>query len=252
MAMQIDRKLMKKYAIQSLHTYKPNPLLSSLIYCFVVFLLDLLRTRIINMDIDIYSLIRNIYAQDYSAFFSTLNGFNPSATSIILVLAIEIVTSVIYGGFLYYSINIIRNYRATVGTIFDVFEIIWKIIWLNILKSIFVILWSLLLIVPGIIAIYKYRYAEFIMFDNPDFSAYKCIRESTRITTGYKSQLFILDLSFLGWYLLTSLPIVGYFINIYVLPYVTFTNSYFYEILRKENNMPAFNGEQVYDEDIEF
>jgi uncharacterized membrane protein len=83
------------------------------------------------------------------------------------------------------------------------------------------------------------------MFDNPNLSDYECIRESTRITKGFKSQMFILDLSFIGWYLLSSFPIIGYLINIYVLPYTIFTNCFFYETLRIEQQMPSFVGEYV-------
>ena len=66
--------------------------------------------------------------------------------------------------------------------------------------------WSLLFVIPGIIAAYRYRFAEFDLYENPGIGVMEAIDMSKRQTRGYKSQLFVLDLSYFGWMLLASFP----------------------------------------------
>lgn len=70
------------------------------------------------------------------------------------------------------------------------------------LMSIYIFLWSLLLLIPGIIKAYSYCFAPYISMDNDELTAEECINESMKLTNGYKMKLFLLDLSFIGWYLL--------------------------------------------------
>lgn len=83
------------------------------------------------------------------------------------------------------------------------------------LTNLFTILWSILLIIPGIIKAYSYALTPYIMKDmldsNHEMTATEAINESKEIMNGHKKELFLLDLSFLGWFLLVILPIyVGY------------------------------------------
>ena len=70
------------------------------------------------------------------------------------------------------------------------------------LMSIYIFLWCLLLFIPGIIKSYSYCFAPYISIDNDELTAEECINESMKLTNGYKMKLFLLDLSFIGWYLL--------------------------------------------------
>ena len=71
--------------------------------------------------------------------------------------------------------------------------------WLLFLMNLKVTLWSLLFIVPGVVAAYRYRQAWYLKARNPDWTASKCIAESCRMMDGYKWKAFALDFSFLGW-----------------------------------------------------
>ena len=73
---------------------------------------------------------------------------------------------------------------------------------LQFLMSVFVALWSLLFVVPGIIAAYRYSMAFYIVHREPDLDAMAALNRSKELTMGHKSQLFHLDLSYLGWYIL--------------------------------------------------
>ena len=72
----------------------------------------------------------------------------------------------------------------------------------------FTLLWSLLFVVPGIIAAYRYSMAPFIMAENPDIGIREAVRRSKMIMHGNKLRLFRLQLSFFGWYLLTALSLL--------------------------------------------
>ncbi len=137
-------------------------------------------------------------------------------------------------GYMSYCLNASRNRDAKLKDIFDGFAFFLKVIWLTIIQSVFVFLWSLLLIVPGIIAAYRYRQSFYIMFDNPDMSALDCIRKSKALMVGKKLELFVLDLSFIGWAFLSSLVqsyIVLPVVNIWLEPYRGITYANFYNAL---------------------
>ena len=111
------------------------------------------------------------------------------------------------------------------------FSFILRLILYWILTSIFVFLWSLLFVIPGIIASYRYRMALYLIIEHPEMSVLECIRESSRMMKGHKAELFVMDLSFIGWYLLMGLPYVGYAAQIWVMPYYQITNALYYRYL---------------------
>ena len=75
---------------------------------------------------------------------------------------------------------------------------------------------------------------NYLMIDHPEMSAMDCLRESKRMTQGYKGQLFVLDLSFLLWLILCALPVIGYAAQIYVTPYKEAAHVYYYEIVKAD------------------
>lgn len=70
---------------------------------------------------------------------------------------------------------------------------------LGVLVSVYVFLWSLLLVIPGIIKSYAYSMAFYLKVDHPEYTAKQAIKESEQLMYGHKMQLFLLDLSFVGW-----------------------------------------------------
>lgn len=109
-----------------------------------------------------------------------------------------------------------KHYKITVSTMF--------------LHDLFLSLWTCLLIVPGIIKYYSYRMVPFILAENPDIPATEIITKSREMMDGHKMDAFILDLSFLGWNILSCLTcgIVGIF---WAKPYYYQTNTEFYKSL---------------------
>lgn len=99
------------------------------------------------------------------------------------------------------------------------------------LKGVQNFLWFLLLIIPGIIKLYAYRMVPYILADNPNIGCKRAIELSCNMTKGHKFDIFILDLSFIGWYLLGLLAlVVG---TLFVLPYQNATEAELYLVLRQ-------------------
>ncbi|SCY10357.1 DUF975 family protein [Alkaliphilus peptidifermentans] len=100
------------------------------------------------------------------------------------------------------------------------------------LKGVFLFLWTLLLIIPGIIKSYAYRMVPYILADNPGIGAKRAIELSNKMTDGEKFDMFVLDLSFIGWYILGALLlIIG---MIFVMPYENSTFAELYLVLRQK------------------
>lgn len=106
-----------------------------------------------------------------------------------------------------YFMSAFRKREAGYGQIFAGFENFGKTFVLMLLMTLKIILWSLLLVIPGIIASFRYSQAFFILVDHPEYSASQCIEESKRMMNGNKAKLFWLSLSFIGWELLASIPV---------------------------------------------
>lgn len=119
------------------------------------------------------------------------------------------------------------------ATIFDGFkDDAGNTIVLGFLKSIFILLWTLLLIIPGIIKTYSYSMSAFIQQDAEDKNWKTCIDKSREIMDGKKWKLFCLDLSFIGWYIVGLLCLgVGV---LFVEPYHMQARAEFYEELKAE------------------
>lgn len=110
------------------------------------------------------------------------------------------------------------------------------------LMNLYIFLWGLLLIIPGIIKAYEYRYVPYILAEMPNLSPGEIITKSREMTKGHKWDIFVLDLSFIGWYLLGGLLFgIGIF---FVDPYAEATNARLYTILSYNDLDP--DGAYVY------
>lgn len=105
-----------------------------------------------------------------------------------------------------------------------------KIVLTMLLREVYIFLWTLLLIIPGIIKGYSYRLVPYILADNPEIGYNRAIELSNQMTKGEKWQIFVLDLSFIGWYLL-GMIVCGVGV-LFVHPYQRATNAELYLILR--------------------
>lgn len=97
-------------------------------------------------------------------------------------------------------------------------------------KNVLTFLWFLLLIIPGIVKSYAYSMVPFILADNPGIGTKRAVELSNQMMIGNKWKMFVLDLSFLGWYILGTLALgIGI---LFVLPYDHSTKAELYKVLR--------------------
>lgn len=112
------------------------------------------------------------------------------------------------------------------------------VVWTFILMVIKVLLWSLLLFIPGIVKAYAYSQAIYIMVENPEMRAIDAIHKSQEMMKGHKFDLFYLQLSFIGWALLCVFTLcLGFF---WFMPYVYTAHAAFYEDLKRESQPSDF------------
>jgi len=112
----------------------------------------------------------------------------------------------------------------------------------TLLVSLYTFLWSLLFIIPGIVKSYSYAMTPYILLDRPELSATEAIKESEKMMNGHKMDLFILELSFIGWIFLSVLT-CGVLI-LYVEPYMAATKSAFYLELKGPDPVPEAEAEE--------
>lgn len=101
------------------------------------------------------------------------------------------------------------------------------------LKNLFISLWSLLLVIPGIYKYYQYRMVPYLLAENPTMNYQRALSLSASMMEGEKWNAFVLDLSFLGWYFLSSLTCMILAV-VYVVPYQRHTDIGLYITLREK------------------
>lgn len=151
-------------------------------------------------------------------------------------IAMLIVTGPLALGLTMISLNVIRMNFVNIEQMFDGFKNFTNAFLLSLLQSVFVMLWSLLFIVPGIIKAYSYSMSTYILADNPGMAPNDAIKASMQLMQGNKWRLFCLDLSFIGWDLLSALTCgILYF---WVAPYKQAAYAAFYQNLISGNYVP--------------
>ena len=133
-------------------------------------------------------------------------------------------------GLAYFFLTLVRKSEnadvALLGFAFKNGDRIVRTLLIGILTWLFTFLWMLLFIIPGIVKTYAYALAPYIAAEREELDARACIDESQRLMSGHKMQLFLLDLSFIGWYLLGFLCCgIGIF---FVMPYTHAARAAFY------------------------
>ena len=175
------------------------------------------------------------------AISGLLQGFARSQSVILIVLYfllyILAVLNLQYG----YDVAILRFSRGREETIKEMFsagfmEDYARVLGIVLLKAVFILLWMLLLIVPGIIKAYSYAMTNYIAEDNPELGPNECIDRSIAMMNGHKMELFLLDLSFIGWILLGFITLgIGW---LWISPWINMAHVKFYEQLKAET--PAY------------
>ncbi|MBM6859007.1 DUF975 family protein, partial [Clostridium saudiense] len=126
-----------------------------------------------------------------------------------------------------------KREKPNVENIFSYFDIYLKTLGLNILISIAVIIGFILFIIPGIIVALMFSQAFFILAEDRSKSITECLSESAEMMKGYKWEFFVLEVSFIGWWIVSALTLgIG---GLWVAPYQKVTETNFYLNLKDSN-----------------
>jgi uncharacterized membrane protein len=136
-----------------------------------------------------------------------------------------------------FALALSRKQDARLSQIFSGFQKFGVGLGAYLLQLIFVFLWSLLLIIPGIIAALSYSMTYYIIAENDSIGPLEAITESKEMMRGNKWKFFCLGFRFLGWALLCILTLgIGY---LWLFPYVIISFAQFYDDLKKNNGLTA-------------
>lgn len=233
-----DRNALKSRAREVIATSNPRVLTVGLVYLVLTVVLSTLGARVMSVNISESEAMNYLnYAMNgnYEYALRYAETMTPPPTAYAINALLMYVAAIVGAGFTIFLLNTLRNRQPCFANLLDGFSFWWKLLILDLLQSLLIGLWSLLLIVPGVMAHYRYAQALYILIDDPAKSPVQCLRESKAMMNGHKMELFKLDLSFLGWYLLEMIPYVGYAVQVWSVPYVGMTKALYYETLLGSN-----------------
>lgn len=163
--------------------------------------------------------------------------FGVTTVIIILVLLALIIGGTIEIGYSRFNLNLIQENNPNFADLFSAFSIFWKGFAMRVLTGIFTFLWSLLFIIPGIIAAISYSMTPYILCENKELSASEAISLSKEMMQGNKWRYFCLDLSFIGWGILCGFTFgIGL---LWLIPYKNAAKAAFYKEISNTYNHSA-------------
>ena len=132
------------------------------------------------------------------------------------------------------ALNAIRGEKIEIVTLFDGFKVFVNAFLLSLCNSALIVLWSFLFYIPGIVKALSYSMSYYILAENPELTHTQARNESIKIMEGHKWQLFCLQFSFIGWYILVGLTFG--ILAFWVTPYVQTATAAFYEEIKNSDN----------------
>lgn len=219
---------------------------SAKVSAYLFTLLALVLTLLLNGASD-YMTMDDMWAYDYSLrtgldlSFLALHPSYPTILVLFVSVVVSLTGTVLGAGEVLYHLGVRRGEEMPYTTLFDGFSFAGKIILLAIVQYIFIFLWSLLFIVPGIIAAYRYRFALYNLCENPEMGVMEALNMSKAQTRGHKWELFVLDLSFIGWSILCSLTLG--ILSIWIMPYMQQTDIGYFEAIKRMSGIGSHKPE---------
>ena len=245
----INRGEIKAEAKEIMRGARVSPILMTLVVMAIVYVLervtDLVRGGSLFYS---YGMIWQYYDILASGDISALNRFvnalpESTGSTFFFSMLVSLVGLVLNGGYYIYCMGMRRGAEMPFSTLADGLGVAGKLIWCSIQVSVKIFLWSMLLWIPGIVAAYRYRFAYYNILTDSSLSASAAIRLSCQQTYGMKMELFVLDLSFIGWAMLAALT--AGILNVWLTPYATLCDIAYFEEGQRRVGRGGFNGNQA-------
>ena len=171
----------------------------------------------------------------FSSLFPRFMSRESAAIALVVAMFFSIVGSYIFAGVFQlglsrFYLDIIRGDVQGIGRLFYGFKFFWKAAGTYLLMMLIILAWTLLLIIPGIMATFSYSMTFYVLADNPEIGISEALARSKRIMKGNRWKLFSLYCRFIGWFLLALLTCgIGI---LWVQPYMLTATAAFYEDVR--------------------
>ena len=207
----MDRSALKSRAREVISTSNPRVISVGLVYLLITVVLGALASRVMSVNISENEAMNYLrYAADgnYEYALKYAESMQPPTAAYAINMLLSLVSGVVGAGFMLFLLNTVRNREPSFGNLLDGFGFWWKVILLNLLKGLLIGLWK---------------------------SPVQCLRESKTMMAGHKEELFRLDLSLIGWYLLGMAPYLGYAAQVWTVPYISMIKTLYYEKLLGSN-----------------
>jgi len=174
---------------------------------------------------------QNIISTDgLQVFWPTVAGIAAGlgAMAIVVGIAMFFVGAIVEVGYASFNLFLVdKENTAEIADLFNYFTYWKSVICTRLLKSLYIFLWSLLFVIPGIVASYSYAMTSFILVENPELKATEAVERSKQLMRGNRFRLFCLEFSFIGWDLLCILTLgIG---NLWLNPYKQAARAAFYQ-----------------------
>ena len=160
-----------------------------------------------------------------------LNWMLLSAATGVMVIGKMIIMGPLETGVALIYLKLSYREPAEIGDLFQPFQNFVNTFFAGFLSTIFTFLWSLLFVIPGIVKALAYSQVYYILCDHPEYTGREAIDASQEMMRGHKGELFVLQLSFIGWFLLSSLTFG--LLLFYVVPYYQSTMTEYYRYLKE-------------------
>ena len=180
----MDRGALKADAKDAMRQSKTSPYITALIYCAISYVITVLSAKLMRIDVTVY--LRLLALNDVDAAINYIISSRPSGFAHVIDALLRCMMLLLNAGFIIFVLKMVRRQENSLWNLMDGFQHFLKIIGLWILMGLYVFLWSLLFVIPGIIAAYRYRQALYLLLDHPDMRIGECIRESKQLMRGHR------------------------------------------------------------------
>lgn len=166
---------------------------------------------IVTPDVNTVNLSWESFQETFANVLPFFVGIGAFALLVALVMGIAyfVLGSIVGVGYAKFNLNLIDRREATFGNLFAYFSAWKRTAIASLLRTLYILLWCILFVIPGIIAYYSYAMTDYILAEEPSLSASEAIERSKMLMDGNRWRLFCLNLSFIGWDLLCALFTFG-------------------------------------------
>lgn len=275
--MGFDRFAAKHAARESMRLNNPSPILVTLAYFALTSLLSAVISFVLyDPSADLVQALQVLRAYETEEILEEAERileifFRDHQMELLMLAGVQF----LYGlyatfmsfGYTSYALRMARNEQPGVGHLFDGFARPLRVLWADILVTLFTLLWTLVIVVPlsfllvlsgldgvnsgyilGTVAViavlavtYRYRLTSYFIIDDPACTARMAVRRSKQVMKGWKWSLFCLDFSFFGWMLLSAVlsSLISWFLPVvitdvlcfWVMPYRAASEANFYDAI---------------------